>query len=78
MLRRGLDKTGLPDVWRDVHQFEKDYTFHSAPHAVVSRINYIFMFQNDGHKIRSFICIVEQRKQSNRSHSIKKYFRTNP
>lgn len=53
LLRRGFDEMGLLDVWRDLHPSEKDYTFYSAPHAVFSRIDYIFMFQNDRHRIQN-------------------------
>lgn len=51
LLRKGLDEVGLLDVWRDLHPSDKYYTFYSAPHAVFSRIDYIFMFQNDRHRI---------------------------
>jgi len=43
--RKGLENIGLLDVWREFQ------TFYSAPHAVYSRIDYFFMFQNDRHRI---------------------------
>lgn len=51
VLKKGLDEMGLLDIWRDLHPIDKSYTFYSAPHAVHSRIDYFFIFQNDRHRI---------------------------
>lgn len=51
LLRRGMDEIGLVDVWRDLHPFDRSYTFYSPPHMVYSRIDCFFMFQNDRHRI---------------------------
>ena len=47
VLKKGLDKMGLLDIWRDLHPIDKSYTLYSAPHAVHSNIDYYFIFQND-------------------------------
>lgn len=37
----------LHDTWRTLNPNDKDYTFYSAPHDRYSRIDYIFMTQQD-------------------------------
>lgn len=65
LLRKGLDEMGLLDIWRELHPSDKHYTFYSAPHAVSSRIDYIFMFQND--RYRALECDIGTRDISDHS-----------
>ena len=46
-----LAELGMIDVWRDMHPLERDYTFYSAPHAVHTRIDYVFMNMVDRFRI---------------------------
>ena len=38
-----LTELGFSDVWRELHPFERDFTFYSASHSVYTRIDYFFM-----------------------------------
>ena len=53
LLKQGMNDLGLFDVWREMHPHDREYTFFSPPHKVYSRIDYIFMFSNDRHRISS-------------------------
>lgn len=39
------------DVWRDLHPTDKCFTFFSHSHRIYSRIDYVFMFKTDRHRI---------------------------
>lgn len=65
MWKRGLVELSLLDVWRDLHPTDKSYTFYSATHAVHSRIDYFFIFQNDRHRIQD--CKIGSRDISDHS-----------
>uniref|UniRef100_A0A8C5WHK1 Reverse transcriptase domain-containing protein n=1 Tax=Leptobrachium leishanense TaxID=445787 RepID=A0A8C5WHK1_9ANUR len=44
-LRRSLHDMRLVDTWRAFHPGERDYTFYSGPHHVLSCLDYIFFEQ---------------------------------
>uniref|UniRef100_A0AAR2M341 Endonuclease/exonuclease/phosphatase domain-containing protein n=1 Tax=Pygocentrus nattereri TaxID=42514 RepID=A0AAR2M341_PYGNA len=46
-----LLELGIIDVWRELHPFERDFTFYSAPHSVYTRIDYFFMNKADRFRI---------------------------
>lgn len=52
MVRRMLSEMGLIDVWRECHPGEKQFTYYSSRHTVHSRIDYLFMYKSDWHRIR--------------------------
>jgi hypothetical protein len=42
---------GIADVWRELHPLERDYTHHSVPHQMYSRLDYFFMTKGDMHRV---------------------------
>lgn len=48
-----LEEMGLIDVWIDVHPLDKDYSHFSATHSIYSRIDYLFMRQEDRGRIKT-------------------------
>lgn len=46
-----LTELGISDVWRELHPFERDFTYYSAPHSVYTRIDYFFMNTADRFRI---------------------------
>uniref|UniRef100_A0A8C5Q1J8 exodeoxyribonuclease III n=1 Tax=Leptobrachium leishanense TaxID=445787 RepID=A0A8C5Q1J8_9ANUR len=46
-IRRSLDDLQLVDVWRAHHAGERDYSFYSPVHASYSRLDYLFVRQQD-------------------------------
>lgn len=47
-----IQKTGLFDVWRDLHASDKDYTHYSATHRVLSRIDFFLMNATDRYRVK--------------------------
>lgn len=62
---RMLKELGLMDIWRELHPGEKQFTFYSASHSMYSRIDYLFMYNSDRHKIRN--CNIGTRDVSDHS-----------
>ena len=60
-----LQDLGLIDIWRYLHKHDSDFTFYSARHNIYSRIDYIFMFSRDFHKVKD--CTIGQRDISDHS-----------
>ena len=52
MIQRMLTELGLIDVWRESHPGEKQFTYYSSCHSVYTRIDYLFMYESDWHRVR--------------------------
>lgn len=52
LVQRMLTELGLIDVWRESHPGEKQFTYYSPCHSVYSRIDYLFMYKSDWHRVR--------------------------
>lgn len=52
MVQRMLKELGMFDVWREFHPAEKQFTYYSACHSTYSRIDYLFMYKADRHRIK--------------------------
>lgn len=46
-----LKEIGMIDIWRELHPYDKQFTFFSHPHSAYSRIDYFFMLNLDRHRI---------------------------
>lgn len=46
-----LKELGRIDTWRELHPNDKCFNFFSHPHGVYSRIDYLFVFNFDRHRI---------------------------
>lgn len=51
MVKKLLIEAGMMDVWRELNPTAKQFTFFSHPHNVHSRIDYLFMFNSERHRI---------------------------
>lgn len=65
MVRWLLSEMGLIDVWRQCHPGEKQFTNYSSRHTVYSRIDYLFKYKCDWHRIRD--CRIRIRDLSDHS-----------
>jgi len=65
MVQRMIKELGLIDIWRELHPREKQFTFYSASHSMYSRIDYLFLYNCDRHKIRN--CNIGTRDVSDHS-----------
>ena len=52
MFKGLLEEAGLMDIWRDLHPLERSYSHYSASHGVYARLDYIFIYNNDRHRIQ--------------------------
>lgn len=64
-IKRRIKDLGILDVWRDFHKQEKQYTFFLNRHNVYSRIDYLFMYNSERHRINK--CEIGQRDLSDHS-----------
>lgn len=46
-IKKVLQNLTLHDAWRTIHPTDRDYTYFSPPHNKYSRIDYLFLTQND-------------------------------
>lgn len=64
-IKRRIQDLGLIDVWRDFHNQDRQYTFYSNLHDAYSRINYLFMYNSERHRLKE--CEISQRDISDHS-----------
>ena len=48
-----MSELGILDLWRDFYPTGRDYSYFSAPQDSYSRIDYLFVFKRDRHRIHS-------------------------
>lgn len=58
-INKALNELELNDVWRYKRGSDPGYTFYSARHAIHSRIDYLFMYKKDLHRLKD--CKIGQR-----------------
>lgn len=46
LLASTIDSLHFKDIWRPLHPADRDFTFYSNPHNVLTRINYLFCTDN--------------------------------
>uniref|UniRef100_A0A3B3XJ11 Reverse transcriptase domain-containing protein n=1 Tax=Poecilia mexicana TaxID=48701 RepID=A0A3B3XJ11_9TELE len=60
-----MQESGLTDIWRSLHKYDREFTFYSTRHKVYTRIDYFFMFNKDLHRVKD--CVIGQRDISDHS-----------